>query len=167
MIIGPRRVALIAAIVAVVLTIVFYPLLVQTPFDPQKVFFELSKVELMDGSQGEQETVVQASLVIINTNDYTLTTSKIDYELFADGVSVGSDTISYEDTPVNGRPPFFPNQPVTIRDTDGLTVQYSDANEDLFNKILNNSTDINWSINGSSSVESGTTLKEAQFSDEL
>ncbi len=155
------------AIAAVALTIIFYPLLVRTPFDPQKVSFELSKVELMSGSQSEQKLVVQPSLRIDNTNDFTLTTSKIDYELFADGVSVGTDTISYEDVPVNGRPALFPNQPVTIRDTDGLTLQYSDAKADLFNKILDDSASIKWSITGSASVESGTTLETTQFSDEI
>ena len=42
-----------------------------------------------------------------NTNEFTLTTSKIVYDLFADGTPVGSDTISYEDIPVTGRPSFF------------------------------------------------------------
>jgi len=167
LIIGPRRVALIGAIAAVVLTIIFYPLLVQTPFDPQKVFFNLDKVQLGSGNQGDQKLVVQAWLRVTNANDFTLTTSKIDYELYADGVSIGVDTISYEDIPPNGRPALFPNQPVVIKDVDGLTIQYSDAKADLFNKILNNSTDIRWSINGNATVESGTTQKETQFSGEL
>ncbi|HEY3094277.1 MAG TPA: hypothetical protein VGJ42_00805 [Nitrososphaera sp.] len=167
MIIGPRRLVLIGTIAAVALAIIFYPLIVYTPFDPQKVSFELSKVELISGSQGEQKLVLQPSLKITNANDLTLTTSKIDYELFADGTSVGTDTISYEDVPPNGRPAFFPNQPVTVRDTDGLALQYSDANADMFNKILSNSADIEWSIKGSASVESGTTLEETQFSDKL
>ena len=158
---------LIGAIAAVALTIIFYPLIIKTPFDPQKVSFELGKVELISGSQGEQKLVLQPSLKITNANDVTLTTSTIDYQLFADGVSVGTDTISYEDVPVNGRPALFPNQPVTIRDTDGLTLAYSDANANLFNKILNSSADIKWSIKGSASVESGTTREETRFSDEL
>ena len=139
----------------------------QTPFDPQKVIFDLNKVELISGSQSEQKLVLQPSLKITNENDFTLTTSKIDYELFANGVSVGKHTISYEDVPVNGRPALFSNQPVIIKDSDGLTVQYSDANADLFNKILSNISGIKWSIQGNSSVESGTTLLERQFSAEL
>jgi LEA14-like dessication related protein len=167
LIIGARRAVLIAAIAAVALTIILYPLIVFTPFDPQKVFFELSKVELISGSQDEQKLVLQPSLNITNANDITLTTSTIDYELFADGVSVGTDTISYEDVPPNGRPALFPNQSVIIRDTDGLTLQYTDTQADLFNKVLNNSVDIKWSIKGSASVESGTTIQETQFSDSL
>ena len=105
------------------------------------------------------------ALQVTNTNEFTLTTSRIVYDLFADGARVGSDTISYEDVPVNGRPTFFSNQPVTISDT--LTLQYTDEMATLFSRILNNSTDINWSISGTATIESGTTLQEKRFSSEL
>ena len=104
------------------------------------------------------------ALQITNTNEFTLTTSRIVYDLFADGARVGSDTISYEDVPVNGRP-LFSNQPVTISDT--LTLQYTDEMATLFSRILNNSTDINWRISGTATIESGTTLQEKRFSSEL
>jgi hypothetical protein len=160
LIIGPRRIILIGAI-----AIIFYPLIVQTPFDPEKVAIQLTGVELMSGSEGEQSLDLRVELRITNTNEFTLTTSKIAYDLFADGAPVGSDTLSYEDVPVNGRPAFFSNQPVTLSDT--LTLQYSDETANLFSKILNNSTDIDWRIAGSATIESGTTLQEKNFSSAL
>ena len=163
MIIGPRRIALIGAIAAVALTIIFYPLIVLTPFDPEKVAITLADVKLLSGSEGDQKLDLGVTFNITNNNDFTLTTSKIDYNLYADDALVGSDTISYEDVPVNGRPVFFQNQPVNITDT--MTIQYSDENATLFRKILNNSTDINWRINGSATIESGTTQQEKSFSD--
>ena len=166
MIIGPRRIALIGAIAAVVLTIVFYPLLVATPFDLSDITIELTRVVLAQGGEGEQSLDMRVSLNITNTSDFTLTTSKIEYELFADGVSVGSDTLSYEDVPVNGRPALFSNQPpITL--TDPFTLQYSDDRAELFNKILNNSGDIRWSITGTASIESGTSFQEKTFSSEM
>jgi LEA14-like dessication related protein len=165
LIIGPRRIALIGAIAAVALTIIFYPLIVFTPFDPEKVTIDLSDVELLSGSEGEQRLDLRVAFNITNSNDFTLTTSKIEYDLFADDAPVGSDTISYEDVPVNGRPAFFSNQPVTIADT--MTLQYSDEQAGLFSKILDNSTGINWRISGSATIESGTTLQEKTFSGEL
>ncbi|MFL6484334.1 MAG: hypothetical protein ACJ70Z_06440 [Nitrososphaera sp.] len=164
LIIGPRRLVLIGAIAAVALAIIFYPLIVQTPFDPEKVSIQLTGVDLLSGSEGQQKLDLKVALLITNTNEYTLTTSKVAYDLYADGALVGSDTISYEDVPVNGRPAFFSNQPVPISDT--LTLQYSDETAGLFTKILNNSTDINWRINGSATVESGTTEQEKSFSSE-
>ena len=165
MIIGPRRIILIGAIAAVALAIIFYPLIVQTPFDPEKVAIQLTGVDLMSGSEAEQKLDLRVGFQITNTNEFTLTTSKIAYNLFADSAPVGSDTLSYEDVPVNGRPALFSNQPVTLSDT--LTVQYSDETAALFDKILNNSTDINWRITGSAEIESGTTLQEKNFSSEL
>ena len=165
LIIGPRRLVLIGAIAAVALAIIFYPLIVQTPFDLEKVAVQLTGVELLSGSEGEQRLDLSVALQITNTNEFTLTTSRIVYDLFADGARVGSDTISYEDVPVNGRPAFFSNQPVTISDT--LTLQYADEMATLFSRILNNSSDINWRISGTATIESGTTLQEKRFSSEL
>jgi hypothetical protein len=165
LIIGPRRLVLIGAIAAVALAIIFYPLIVQTPFDPERVAIQMTGVELLSGSEGEQRLDLRVALQLTNTNEFTLTTSNIMYELFADGAPVGSDTISYEDVPVTGRPALFPNQPVTISDT--VTLQYSDEMASLFSRILNNSTDVNWRISGSATIESGTTLQEKRFSSEV
>lgn len=156
---------LIGAIAAVALAIIFYPLIVQTPFDPERVAIQLTGVELQSGSEGEQRLDLRVALQVTNTNEFTLTTSKIAYDLFADGAPVGSDTISYEDVPVTGRPAFFSNEPVTIPDT--MTLQYTDEMANIFSRILNNSTDINWRITGSATIESGTTLQEKSFSSEL
>ncbi len=156
---------LIGAIAAVALAIIFYPLIVQTPFDPERVAIQMTGVELLSGSEGEQRLDLRVALQLTNTNEFTLTTSNIMYELFADGAPVGSDTISYVDVPVTGRPALFPNQPVTISDT--VTLQYSDEMASLFSRILNNSTDVNWRISGSATIESGTTLQEKRFSSEV
>lgn len=158
--------ALIGAIAAVVLAIIFYPLLVRTPFDPDDVIIQLNSVTLVSGSEGEQELDLRIVLNLTNTSDYTLTTSKIEYELIADGTSVGSDTISYEDIPVNGRPALFSNSP-PIQITSMFTLKYSDEDAQLFNNILGDNTDIKWSITGKASIESGTTFQEKTFSDEL
>jgi hypothetical protein len=166
LIIGPRRLALFGAIAAVVLTIVFYPLLVATPFNLEDINIQLGSVTLELGSEGELQLDLDVAFNITNDSGYTLTTSKIEYELLADGASVGTDTISYEDIPVNGRPALFSGEPpITIRDT--FTLKYSDEDADLFNKILESSEDIRWNVTGKASIESGTSFQEKQFSDEL
>ena len=166
MIIGPRRLALFGAIAAIVLTIVLYPELVRTPFNPEDVTIQLGQVALASGSEGDQELDLNVAFNITNDSGYTLTTSKIEYELLADGASIGTDTISYEDIPVNGRPALFSGEPpITIRDA--FTLKYSDADAEMFDKILNGSEDIQWSVTGKASIESGTTFLEKTFSDEL
>jgi hypothetical protein len=166
LIIGPRRVALIGAIAAVVIVIVLYPELVRTPFNPQDVDIQLGRVALASGGQGEQELDLRVIFNVTNDSGYTLTASKIEYELFADGASVGTDTISYEDIPINGRPALFSGSPA-VPITDSFTLKYSDQDAELFNKILDDSSGIKWSVTGKASVESGTTFQERPFSDEL
>jgi hypothetical protein len=165
LILGPRRVALIGAIAAVALTIIFYPLLVATPFDPNDVSIQLSNVALTSGSEGEQRLDLRVSFNMTNTSDYALTTSKVEYELFADGEPVGSDTISYENIPINGRPALFSNQPITLSDT--FRLDYSDDRAEIFNKVLTGTEEISWSVTGIAIIESGTTFQERPFSDEL
>jgi LEA14-like dessication related protein len=156
---------LIGAIAAVALAIIFYPLIVQTPFDLERVAIQLTGVELQSGSEEEQRLDLRVALQVTNTNQFTLTTSEIAYDLFADGAPVASDTISYEDVPVTGRPAFFSNQPVTISDI--MTLQYTDEMANIFSRILSNSTDIDWRIAGTATIESGTTLQEKTFSSDL
>ncbi|MGI0035114.1 MAG: hypothetical protein ACRD98_04520, partial [Nitrososphaera sp.] len=76
MIIGPRRLALIGAIVAVALAIIFYPLIVRTPIDLDKVSFELTKVALKPSTAGEEELSLELTLTLTNLNNFTLTTSR-------------------------------------------------------------------------------------------
>jgi LEA14-like dessication related protein len=165
LILGPRRLALIAAIAAVALAIIFYPLIVSTPIDLEKVNIALSRVVLSSGGEGDQELNLRVTFGVNNTNDFTLTTSKIEYELFADGTSIGTDILSYEDVPPNGRPPFFSGTSVPLSDT--FTLRYSDANAEIFNRILEDTTQIQWRASGTSIIESVTTFVTKEFSDEL
>ena len=164
LIIGPRRAALIGAIAAVVLVIIFYPQIAIIPFDVNKVPVDLTEVSMTSGSVEEQRVDLRVTFTVGNNNDVTLTTSKIDYELFADGASLGSYTLSYEDVPPNGRPPFFPGGSTPVSDT--IQLEYSDDNADVFNKLLNNE-EIAWRVQGTITLESALTQLTKDFSDEL
>lgn len=161
MILGPRRLALIAAIAAVALTIIFYPLIVATPIDVEKIRIEFTRIAVDENSSSDQELVLRLTLTVTNNDTVTLTTSKIDYELFADGEMVGSDTLSYEDIPVNGRPALFPGTAVPLTNT--FTLEYSDEEADMLNRIMSNSTEMDWSIRGSATIASGTSLVVKDF----
>ena len=165
MILGPRRVALIAAIAAVALAIIFYPLIVFDPIDTEKVIIDLTRVTVDEDASTEQELLLRTTFLFINNNTMTLTTSKIDYQLYAEGELVGETTLSYEDVPVNGRPALFPNSQVPL--TDSFSLEYSDDNEEIFNRVLNNSTQLDWSVSGTAIIESGTTQVIKEFQAEL
>lgn len=167
MILGPRRLALIGAIAAVVITIIAYPyilVLVFPAIDVDKVSIDLTRVALSPES-GQQELTLEITFTVVNNNDVTLTTSKIDYELFADGKPVGTDILSYEDVPVNGRPALFSGSSVPLRDS--FVLKYSDEQAEMYNSILTNSTQLDWKVTGNAIIESGTVSVPKEFSDEL
>ena len=165
MIIGPRRVALIGAIAAIALAIIFYPLIVFTPIDLGRVSIDLTRVALASGSLEDQNLSLRVTVTINNTNDITLTTSRIDNELFADGMLIGSPQFYYEDVPVNGRPALFPQSSVPLTET--FTLEYSDENAEIFNKILQDPSQVEWRMQGTANIESGTTFVTKEFSTEL
>ena len=165
MIIGPRRVALIGAIAAIALAIIFYPLIVFTPIDLGRVSIDLTRVALASGSLEDQNLSLRVTVTITNTNDITLTTSRIDNELFADGMLIGSPQFYYEDVPVNGRPALFPQSSVPLTET--FTLEYSDENAEIFNKILQDPSQVEWRMQGTANIESGTTFVTKEFSTEL
>ena len=165
-IIGPRRLALIGAIAAVALTIIFYPLIIYTPADLGKVHVKLSKVEVLPSNETDEKVTVRPTFAITNNNDMTLTTSNIDFQLFANGQSIGSSSVSYEDVPIVGRPQIFTN--TTVQVPGSLDYQISSSNGALFKMIRDNSSSINWSTKGAVTVETGTTLFDPKdFSDQL
>lgn len=166
LIIGHRRIALIGAIAAVALTIIFYPLLVYTPIDTSKVNISLGKVQLASGSAGQQQLVLTVTFNVTNRNHMTLTTSIIDYDLSANGVRLGTHSLSYEDVPLNGRPALFPDTTVPLVDS-AFTITYTDQNAAIFNKILNDNSQIKWSVTGTATLETGTTQQTKNFSSEV
>ncbi|MEO9320984.1 MAG: hypothetical protein ABI361_09945 [Nitrososphaera sp.] len=165
MIIGPRRAALIASIAAVGLTIVLYPLIVETPIDVNKFDITLTGISASVDPNNDQNLILKPTFTVTNHNDRTLTTSKIDYDIMANGTKVASGSLSYEDVPLNGRPALFTDSSIPV--TDSTTMQYSDSNAALFKAIRANSTSLNWSVQGSTDIESGTTLVSKTFSSNL
>lgn len=167
MILGPRRIALGAAIAAVVIVIVLYPLLAKNAeeFDPMQVDIGLSKVDVAQQNQTDSIVTIMPTFTFTNRNDVTLTTESIDYQIFADGKSVGTSTISYADVPVVGRPEMFTNSTVSIPGS--FYYQLSSDNADIFKKVRDSSTSVNWTATGTASIESGTTVLDRPFTVQL
>ena len=163
MIIGPRRIALIAAIVAVAATIILLPLIfARTAPNLEEVQVSVSRVTIAQAD--EQNTQLNVVFTLHNPTAQTATTSKIEYELFADGVSLGTDTISYEDIPPNGRPPLFQNGTINI--TDPFSLDYSDSIAGIYSKVQDSPSDVRWRVDGTARIESTLTFVDKQFSDE-
>lgn len=164
MIIGPRRAVLIGAIAAVALTIIFLPII----FTINQPNFELVQVRLANvtiSDADEQEMTMRVEFAIENPTDQTITTSRLDYELFANGALVTPRTISYEDVPLNGRPAIFAGQTVPIPET--FVLAFDEDNAEVYNTILENPDGVTWSAKGSAQVESSLTFVERPIDNEI
>ena len=162
MFIGPRRAVLIGTIAAVALTIILLPLIfAQTTPDLNLVTVRLDKVTLM--SVGDEGADLRTYFVLDNPTDQTTTTSRIDFELFADGTSLGPHTISYDDIPLNGRPAIFGNNSVTVSET--FAVKIDDAG--LLEKISDSPDSVTWRAKGLAQIESSLTFIEKPFENEI
>ena len=91
-----------------VATIVLLPLIltITLPTDIKDVTISLGKVEVVKNATADNPRMVHLNLIfdVHNPTDKSLTTSKIEYQLFANGQPLGEGLLSYEDVPVNGRP---------------------------------------------------------------
>ena len=112
MLFSKRRIILIGVIAPVVVTIVFLPLVltITLPTNVNDVTVRLVKVEVVKNATAVNPRIVQLNLIfgVHNPTDKSLTTSRIEYQLFANGRPLGDGLLSYEDVPVNGRPNSFP-----------------------------------------------------------
>jgi predicted extracellular nuclease len=159
--------------VAIALAIILLPLILTITLPPNlnSVTISLSKVEVINNiTNNTTNEIVPLNVFfdVHNPTDKTLTTSRIDYELFANGNSLGQGTLSYEDIPVNGRPQLLSNSTTMLQSVFQLT--NSSSNMVIFNKLVQGpdvSKKMKWRANGTAQIESGFSSSTKQFSDEL
>jgi LEA14-like dessication related protein len=160
-----RRIILMIAVVAVAGAIIALPYISSlTATGLDRVTVELSDVKFVSASQEQKPGQIDVVFRLTNPTDNTVTTSKIEYDLFADNTRLGDSILSFEDIPPNGRPTILPHQSIDLTSSFQLSPQPAQA---IFNKIANNPSDINWSVQGVARIETAITLQDKQFSDEV
>lgn len=155
MIIGPRRAILIGAIAAIALAIIMIPLIFSfTAPDFSRVEVSLSEVTVT--SADPERIQLRPVITIENPTDQTITTSRIEFELFADGTPLGLHTISYEDIPLNGRPAIFAGGSVAIPPLSGqlYVVEFDEDMADLYARISESPETVRWRASGEAVLES-------------
>src|ERR671919_3009497 len=161
-----RRIVLMLAVVAVAGAIIALPYISSlTATGLDRVTVELSDVKFVPTSEEQKPGQIDVVFHLTNPTDNTITTSKIEYDLFADNTRLGNSILSFEDIPPNGRPTILPHQSIDL--TSSFQITPSQSTQAIFNRIANSPSDINWKVQGEARVESAITLQEKQFSDEL
>jgi LEA14-like dessication related protein len=168
MFLSRRRIILVVAIAAITIAIILLPLILATVSAPDinSITIELSKVEVADIAN-DKTIPLNLFFNIHNPTDKAMTTSKIDYNLIADGKPLGQGFLSYEDIPLNGRPQLSPGLTTTLKST--LELNQSNLNSNIFRVIKNAQAteQINWKVEGVAQIESAFSFSPKQFSDEL
>jgi LEA14-like dessication related protein len=168
MFLSRRRIILVVAVAAIAIAIILLPLILATVSAPDinSITIELSKVEVADIAN-DKTIPLNLFFNIHNPTDKAMTTSKIDYNLSADGEPLGQGFLSYEDIPLNGRPQLSPGLTTTLKST--LELNQSNLNSDIF-RVINNAQapeQINWKVEGVAQIESAFSFSPKQFNDEL
>jgi LEA14-like dessication related protein len=149
-----RRLVLIGTVAVIVGVIVLLPLILTITLpDLGAVDITVKNIELQDISDDNIATL-KVIFNIKNPTGQALTTSKIDYDLSANGESIGDFTKSYIDIPLNGRPQLLSNTDTNI----SSVIETPILDEKIRADIRNNNQslqNIEWTINGNAIIESG------------
>lgn len=108
----------------------------------------------------ENRATLEVGLKIKNPSDKPFTVSHIDYELFANGKSLGKGQYSAEDIPLPGRAIFSSGTEIELPSM--FTLIPTSDNSDVYDAIVNGQQ-VQYSAKGMMVVESSWSLVEKQF----
>ena len=154
MFLSRRRLVLIGTVAVIVGVIVLLPLILTITLpDLSAVNITVKNIELENISEDNIATL-KVVFNIKNPTSQALTTSKIDYQLDANGELIGNFTKSYIDIPLNGRPQLLSNTDTNI----SSEIETPALDEKIMSDIRNNNQslqNIEWTIDGNAIIESG------------
>lgn len=167
MFIGARRAILIGVIGAIVAFIVLFPAipdLLRGGNELRDVTIGIQNVTIENTNTVNNTIPLKVTFKINNQGDKVLSTSKVDYTIYANNTSLGNGLLSYEDIPPNGRPQLYPHSPTTLEST--FVLDRTASNSALFDKIqddkfMTNSTE--WKVNGTAQIDSAFTIYPIDF----
>lgn len=167
MFIGARRAILIGVIGAIVAFIVLFPAipdLLRGGSELRDVTIGIQNIAVENTNNVNNTIPLKVTFKINNQGDKVLSTSKIDYTIYANNTSLGNGLLSYEDIPPNGRPQLYPHSPTTLEST--FVLDSTASNSALFDKIqddkfMTNSTE--WKVNGTAQIDSAFTIYPIDF----
>jgi hypothetical protein len=163
MFLSRRRLVLIGISAIVGGIIVLLPLILTITLpDLSKVSISIQKIDYQGIIEKNNTAILNVFFNIHNPTSQALTTSKIDFKLFANGISLGNHTIQYIDIPLNGRPQLLANRDSVVHEV--INAPISDKN--LVNVLKKNNETmqkIDWKAEGSAIIESGFSSSPKDF----
>jgi len=165
MFLSARRVVLFGVIAAIVAVIVFLPAILVTLSGQgiTDIKISLNRVEEMSLNDANKTISLKVIFAFLNPTDRALTTSRIDYNLSGNDILLGTNTLSYDDIPLNGRPQLYPGKTIFLPSTFVFTP--SAKTSFLYDKLAKDPSvarSMTWTVNGEAQIDSAfTTLPKA------
>ena len=126
----------------------------------ERATIELSSVELRDVNTIENRATMTVTFLVTNPSDLTFTIPLIAYELYGDGVSLGSASYSTQDIAMPGRAAFYPDTEIPLNSKFSFVL--TDVNETVYEKIVTGQS-VQYSAKGMVTVESAWSIVEMNF----
>ena len=126
----------------------------------EQAIVELSAVELRDVNTIENRATMTVTFLVTNPSDLTFTIPLIAYELYGDGVSLGSASYSTQDVAMPGRAAFYPGTEIPLDSKFSFVL--TDVNEAVYEKIVTGQS-VEYSTKGMVTVESAWSIVEMNF----
>jgi hypothetical protein len=141
--------------------IVYYASLDNSELSQARI--ELTNIEFMDENT-KDEPRFNVTFLINNPSDTTFTVSLIQYDLYADGILLGSGQYSTMDVSMPGRASFFPGTEIPLKNI--FVLSKSEVEPEIFQDVINNNVK-KFTAEGIITTQNTWTTVEKEFKSEL
>ena len=148
----------IAGVLAMMGGIIYYASLGNE--DLEKAEIELTNFELIDVDDTNEQARFNVTFLVKNPSDITFTVSVIEYNLYNNGVLLGSGKYSTEDVSMPGRASFFPNTEIPLNNI--FVLNKADVEPEIFQSVTRN-INPNFSAEGIITTQTTWTTSEKEF----
>ncbi len=126
----------------------------------EQVEIELINVELKDVSTVDNQAEFNVTFLVKNPSDKTLTVPLIGYQLYGDGILLGSGLYSTVDISMPGRAGFFPDVELPLKNV--FVLEKSKVNSEIYQDAIENKIN-SFSAEGSITTQSSWMTIEKEF----
>ncbi|MDH3278138.1 MAG: hypothetical protein OEM21_08575 [Nitrosopumilus sp.] len=126
----------------------------------EQVEITLTNVEVISTNTVTGTSKLEVTFLVKNPSDTTFTVSLIDYQLSADGQSLGSGQYSTVDVAMPGRALFTSDAEIPLKNT--FELEKSEVNDEIYQKVLDEGI-VSFNAKGIITTESAWSTIEKEF----
>jgi len=126
----------------------------------EKSELELLSVDVVEIDSIENRIFLKLLFGITNHGERTVTVPEISYELFANGLSLGSSSYSVSDIPLTGRVLLTSGLQVSLPGE--ITINLTDSNKDIYEAIAAGES-LDYRVTGQYTIETAWQVIDVQF----